>query len=203
MEPVRDVLASDLCIPGWSARSVSKADQAFFETCIKLEKVVLYRSGDNDLDISVDYLGDGGDGHDRMIEKIKSEGIPHFFADLQIQCLRPVSDLEDKLSQDVIDRRKALEKQIRSSISDSVKAKAKAAKKKKLEPEKEESHANASKQTKFIFEALGMEIPNSQAEQITVLSDLIAKGGVRQIDRAGKEFHCEANAFASYPVARR
>ena len=53
MDPVKDPSASNFCIPGWAVRPVARADQAYFELVSQKEKIVIHKTGDDDLDFAV------------------------------------------------------------------------------------------------------------------------------------------------------
>eukprot|EP00435_Cladocopium_sp_Y103_P056003 s125_g18.t1 len=182
MEPINNCLNSDFCIPAWANRTVNRADQAYFDCVLRQENVVIFKTGAGLLDFETKYLGQKDEKtgefihNNEVLKRILDNKLPHVVLPVSIQCLTPVSDLQKKIEKDVSDQKKALEKQIRSSISNALKTKAKAVqKKRKVDDVEGEAGAAVPKQTKFIFETLGLAIPKEKDEQVKVLQALIEK----------------------------
>ena len=193
MEPVKEPLAGDMCLPGWAAKVVSRADQAWFESKLIKHNVVIYitsarreaDSGPEPLSFDIKHIE--GKCKDEIEALVQDR--PHVVVPVSIQCLSPVPDIAERLDKDVQETRKALEKSMRSWISNAVKAKTKSVKKKKgkagdkdkdkLEDkdkvEAVEEKGLAGKEAEKIFESLGMEMPGTKQEQVDALKSLIAE----------------------------
>jgi len=130
MEPLKDHLNATMCIPGWAARPVSRADQAFFELKSIDCTVLLHKTGESDLDFSATYLNVPQDSHP-LVAKVLSNGTPHLVVKLTVQCMCPLDNIDAKLDEDLKSQRKIAEKQVRQMVTIVQKAKAKAGKKKK------------------------------------------------------------------------
>lgn len=130
MEPLKDHLNATMCIPGWAARPVSRADQAFFELKSIDCTVLLHKTGESDLDFSATYLNVPQDSHP-LVAKVLSNGTPHLVVKLTVQCMCPLDNIDAKLDEDLKSQRKIAEKQVRQMVTSVQKAKAKAGKKKK------------------------------------------------------------------------
>lgn len=193
MEPIRDCMNSEICIPGWGARVVSRADQAFFTVKNVRHKVLAAR-----LDTDIDSDDDDVSNKDCRTELIAFNSTnanadslenyyqdkPHIVFEMEIQCLKQADDLTLKLHNDMHENRKSVEKTTRTWIANTIKAKVKAArpvKKKKQAGQQQDgaaaestaAMANANKQAKFVFDSLGIEMPEAKDEQIEVLKDLL------------------------------
>lgn len=179
VEPMKDCLAGDACLPGWAAKVVSRADQAWFETREVKEKVVVFMHG---YSMEMMHIRKG---EEKEVEELVAEK-PHFVTDVTIQCLAPVSDIEERLAKDLKESKKALEKNIRTSITNALKAKTKTIKSKKKGSQKDKDDADgvssakdvqglSGKDAEKMFESLGMDLPATKQEQVTALQNLLAE----------------------------
>lgn len=179
MEAITNCLSTEFCVPAWSTRTVSRADQAYFDNMTRSVKIVIFKTGTSNLDFDVALLGHPLSGvkdsytcNNEIMKKIQDQKTPHIVLEVAVQCLVPVSDLKEKLEKDIADQKKTLEKQLKSTITTAVKSKAKAAKKRKVADD-DDTSSTATKQTKFIFDTLGLSIPKDKDEQIQILTGLI------------------------------
>ena len=190
MEAVKDIFSLDLCTPGWGTRSVSRADLAFFEASTYKVKVIMYMTGENTLDFDVRYFPSGTKESERLTERFEKDETKHLIFPLEIQTIVPVPDLMAKLDKDTEQQKKALEKQIRNAINTAAREQAKASKKKRSKrganggakgfledavAEDDEGEQAVSKQAKFVFETLGLDIPKGKDAQIGILESLLEK----------------------------
>lgn len=182
MEAVKDVFSLDLCTPGWGTRSVSRADQAFFEASTWRVKVIMYMTGPDTLDFDIRFLPGGTERSQQLTEKFEADKTKHLIIPLDIQTIVPVPDLIEKLDKDIEQQKKALEKQIRNAINTAVKEQAKVSKHKRKHraagkglEDADEDKEQVGKQAKFVFETLGLDIPKGKDAQIGILESLIAK----------------------------
>lgn len=183
MEPVRDPLAANLCVPGWASRSVSRADQAYFDLSSRFVDAVIIKNGDDDLDIEVSYLGtqDSPQFRKDVMESVVAGKLPHLAIKMHIQCLVPLDNIKEKIQEDMKNQRAAIEKQVKTTLSNMQKAKAKAKKgPKNSKREKDSAQANGvaeedifTKQEKSLFETLGVDLPTSKEESVTLLQDFL------------------------------
>ncbi|CAE7539367.1 unnamed protein product [Symbiodinium sp. CCMP2592] len=184
MEACKDCLTTDVCVPAWSSRPVSRNDQAFFEAVAVKQNVIMFMTGPGDLDFDVKLLpASASDSQSGPADKIKEEvGSRHVVVPLTIQCLVPVPDLQDlsellpsdKLDKDLKDQRDSVEKQIRNWITTATKAKAKAVKSKRKHAAANDDSSNqkTDKTTVAMFETLGLDMPADKDEQIACLNEL-------------------------------
>lgn len=179
MDNVKEPLATDLCVPAWTVRTVSRADQAYFDSSHYQEKVVIYHTGGHgELSIDAKYLGlqnvNGSHDDSPIMQDIVKNNRPHIVVTLSIQCLQPVNDLDTKLTAEIDVQRKN-EKQIRTMVGAAVKAKVKAKKKQSKSVNKDdgEEEETLPKQEKFVFETLGIDAPASREESIATLKGLL------------------------------
>ena len=116
MEPMSNCLANDVCVPAWATRVVSRNDQAFFHTTSIDVKIIIFKTGKEDLQFDVKYLGQADDKGDvkpsffPLLEKILSSHADHVIRPVSVQCLVPVADIDSKVTRDVEDQKKSLEK---------------------------------------------------------------------------------------------
>lgn len=126
MEPGKDPLSSDFCVPGWAAKTVTRMDQAYFQqTTIKLG-VVFYKLGKYQTNLTAMYLPDmmfDPEQHKQVSAMV--EGQKHVRVSVDIQALIPVSDLDDKLEKEVTTQKDNVEKTVRTMITNAQKAAAK------------------------------------------------------------------------------
>eukprot|EP00435_Cladocopium_sp_Y103_P034910 s1306_g9.t1 len=188
MEPVKDTLATDFCLPAWASKVVSRADQAWFETQNVAAKIVIFRTGNGDA-FDIQHINKLNDAV--LAELVGNR--PHFVTEITVQCLAPVSDIEEKVEKDLQESRKALEKNLRNWITNALKAKTKTVKgKKKANSKDKENQKNAAadaaeavvgvddqgligKDAEKMFESLGMEMPQNKQDQISALKNLLAE----------------------------
>eukprot|EP00434_Breviolum_minutum_P006414 symbB.v1.2.005661.t1/scaffold327.1/size259883/14 len=205
MVPIKDkdALSSELCLPAWSAKVVSRADQAWFETTHITKQIVIYNEaleedrrsdsyGNSPCVLGVTDLG-GLETKRREAKTTWLESVPHVVIEVKINCLTPVSNLKDRLQKDLEESKKQVEKNIRTWIAGALKAKSKTVKKKGKKQSKDASAVDAvdvgsshpaallqdqglaGKDAEKIFEAFGMELPKTKEEQVSVLQGLLAE----------------------------
>ena len=207
MMPVKDkdALSSELCLPAWCAKVVSRADQAWFETTHITKQIVIYNEalpeemsaktyGNSPCVLGVTDLGDLNTKR-REVKTSSMESVPHVVVEVKINCLTPVNNHEERLQKDLEEAKKQVEKNIRSWIAGALKAKSKSVKNKGKKSKQAGTSSNAvdpsepaaaallevqdqglaGKDAEKIFEAFGMELPKTKEQQVHVLQGLLAE----------------------------
>lgn len=185
MEPCKDSVSSDYCVPGWSAKSVTRMDQSnFYQEGMHVD-FVIFKYGKSYTDIDVTYVPSpdkNKDAHDEVVLRVES--LPHVRFEMTFQCLYPHADLEDGLAREMEDKKANIEKQIRSMITTASKAAAKAAN--AAEKKRAKAKAKAGVKVKNgkhgqgqgdgmaeFFSSLGLVMPDDHEERQQKLQEII------------------------------
>ncbi|CAK9117612.1 unnamed protein product [Durusdinium trenchii] len=181
MEPCKDPASSDYCVPGWAAKTVTRADQAFFHQEELKVDVLVRKIGSSYTDIDVIYLPSAKHLHDELVKKY--ENLPHWVFSLTFQCLTPNEHIADRLLDEVNDARNNMEKQVRSMITTASKAASKAvlaAEKAKSKGPKGSGRGQGGKGGRKLvdpmvemFTSVGMVMPEDPEKRHEALQEII------------------------------
>lgn len=100
---------SDMCVASSFAKTVTRADQAFFKTTmVKLDAVVMQT--DFKMDIVLIHCNESGDPTIEFANMIKDRAQAHAIFPINLTCLVPMHDIDDKLAKEVKDKQSSIEK---------------------------------------------------------------------------------------------
>ena len=187
MDPCKDPITSDFCVPGWAAKAVTRVDQAYFEQASVPIDVVFYKTGDNQNALGSIYLPDkvlDQESHEKVCSFVSEK--PHVRITLQINILRPVSDIDSKLEKDVQNQKAGVEKTVRSMITNAQKAAARASAKAKAKPKSISKGRKADVQPSNkpladplleLFATLGVQAPEAPEDRQKLVEQLLEREG--------------------------
>ena len=185
IEPTKDPTASDLCLPAWAARTVTRADQAYF-----VQKSCVFP-----LVMSVDAAQDASSATlaaSIQLKHLEGDTVAesqHLLVRLQVQVLEPHPDAETMIAEERTKQQAQVEKTIRNWIATSEKAAAKAKNKKgrkakeRQQTPKDEGDAAASAQADAtqagqaveLLRNMGMDVPETQEQQVEAIKKMIER----------------------------
>ena len=163
---------ADLCVPGWTSKTVSRADQAFFKAEKITVKGVLYRD-ESVVPSCFRMAYVRGPVNDENLKALNVTD-KHMVFDFTFQALSPLSNIDEKLKKERANQQVQIEKTIKNWISATAKAKAKAAKSKKAAAGAGagKNEKSTEQQAANVIRQLGLDVPETIDEQLDLLQQL-------------------------------
>ena len=200
MRSGKDPVATDFCVPAWFAKTVTRADQAYFACSTMKATLVLFPCdssetsdhGNGEGEVShasraratstctpfaIRYVPrDGRDGHSAIQNMIGDK--PHMLIEVDIQILQLVDELFQYLDKEYLNQQKTLEKTIRNMISASERAAKAKAKKKKVTASKDkgaEKDTKIKKEHNELYNSLGLPCNIPKDDLVQRITEMIAR----------------------------
>ena len=130
MNPRTDPTVNAAMIPGWCSKTVTRNDIAYFAENTMKCQIAVIKTGEGPCDLDIFYVPENSNVKDEYAND------EYCVYDLDVKYLTPLPDIADKLSADVAEQRKRLEKTTRAMVKQCAREaenEAKAAQKKKAE----------------------------------------------------------------------
>ena len=130
MNPRTDPTVNAAMIPGWCSKTVTRNDIAYFAEDTMKCQIAVIKTGEGPCDLDIFYVPENSNVKDEYAND------EYCVYDLDVKYLKPLPDIADKLSADVAEQRKRLEKTTRAMVKQcgrEAENEAKAAQKKKAE----------------------------------------------------------------------